>query len=80
MTEPFEYLVTPYPLIDDSLELADRLRKDGQVYYLTIWPGVGHSAIVMIPITPETQAQLDAMTMYLRGVLMDNKGNLGQSK
>jgi acetyl esterase/lipase len=63
------------PLKDDSLELAERLRKDGQEYYLTIWPGVGHSALVMIPITPETQAQLDAMTVYLRGVLTDNKEN-----
>jgi acetyl esterase len=63
------------PLKDDSLELAERLRKDGQEYYLTIWPGVGHSALVMIPITPEIQAQLDAMTVYLRGALTDNKEN-----
>jgi acetyl esterase len=63
------------PLKDDSLELAERLREGGQEYYLTIWPGVGHSALVMIPVTPETQAQLDAMTVFLRGVLTDNKEN-----
>jgi acetyl esterase len=63
------------PLKDDSLELAERLRKDGQEYYLTIWPGVGHSALVMIPITPETQTYLDSMTVYLTGVLTENKEN-----
>jgi acetyl esterase len=63
------------PLKDDSLELAERLRKDGQEYYLTVWPGVGHSALVMIPITPETQAYLDSMTLYLSRVLTDNQEN-----
>ena len=63
------------PLKDDSLELAERLRKDGQEYYLTIWPGVGHSGLVMIPITPETRVQLDAMTVYLRGALTEIKEN-----
>jgi acetyl esterase len=63
------------PLKDDSLELAGSLRKDGQEYYLTIWPGVGHSALVMIPITPETQVYLDSMTLYLSSVLTDNQEN-----
>lgn len=57
------------PLKSDSIELADRLREEGQEYYLTIWPGVGHSAIVMIPITPEIQEYLEAMTVYLNGTL-----------
>ncbi|AIC15108.1 hypothetical protein [Nitrososphaera viennensis] len=47
-------------------------RKDGQEHYLNIWPGVGHSALVMIPVTPEIQAQLDAMTVYLREALTDS--------
>jgi acetyl esterase len=57
------------PLKSDSIELADRLREEEQEYYLTIWPGVAHSAIVMIPITPEIQEYLEAMTVYLNGTL-----------
>jgi acetyl esterase len=57
------------PLKDDSIKLADRLREAGQEHYLAVWPGVAHSAIVMIPITPEIQAYLDSMTVYLKGIL-----------
>ena len=60
------------PLKDDSIKLADRLREAGQEHYLAVWPGVAHSAIVMIPITPEIQAYLDSMTVYLKGVLEPN--------
>jgi acetyl esterase len=58
------------PLKDDSIQLSDRLREEGQEYYLTIWPGVTHPAIAFIPIIPEIQEYLDAMTVYLRGVLL----------
>jgi acetyl esterase len=57
------------PLKDDSIKLADRLQQQGQEYYLTIWPGVSHGALSLIPITPEIQKYLDAMTTYLRVVL-----------
>lgn len=57
------------PLKDDSIKLADRLQQHGQEYYLTIWPGVSHGALSLIPITPEIQKYLDAMTTYLRVVL-----------
>jgi acetyl esterase/lipase len=58
------------PLKDDSIQLSDRLREEGQEYYLTIWPGVTHPAMAFIPIIPEIQEYLDAMTVYLRGVLL----------
>ena len=57
------------PLKDDSIKLADRLQQQGQEYYLTIWPGVSHGALSLIPITPEIQKYLDAVTTYLRVVL-----------
>ncbi|HET7147196.1 MAG TPA: alpha/beta hydrolase [Candidatus Nitrosopolaris sp.] len=57
------------PLKDDSIKLADHLQQQGQEYYLTIWPGVSHGALSLIPITPEIQKYLDAMTTYLRVVL-----------
>ena len=57
------------PLKDDSIKLADRLQQQGQEYYLTIWPGVSHGALSLIPITPEIQKYLDTMTTYLRVVL-----------
>jgi acetyl esterase len=57
------------PLKDDSIKLAGRLQQQGQEYYLTIWPGVSHGALSLIPITPEIQTYLDAMTTYLRVVL-----------
>ncbi len=60
------------PLKSDSIQLADRLREEVQEYYLTVWPGVAHSAIVMIPITPEIQEYLEGMTVYLKGVLSTN--------
>jgi acetyl esterase/lipase len=41
------------PLKDDSIKLA----------------GVSHGALSLIPITPEIQKYLDAMTTYLRVVL-----------
>jgi acetyl esterase len=56
------------PLKDDSVKLAGRLQQQGQEYYLTIWLGVSHGAF-LIPITPEIQKYLDAMTTYLKGVL-----------
>ena len=37
-------------------------------YYQTIWPGVSRGALSLIPITPEIQKYLDAMTTYLKGV------------
>lgn len=58
------------PLKSDSIQLADRLREEGQEHYLTIWPGVTHPAIAFIPIMPEIQEYLEAMTVYLRGVLL----------
>jgi acetyl esterase len=57
------------PLKDDSIKLADRLQQQGQEYYLTIWPEVSHGALSLIPVTPEIQSYLDAMTTYLRVVL-----------
>lgn len=57
------------PLKDESIELANRLKKEGQEHYLTIWPGVAHGALSLIPITPEIQEYVDAMAVYLRGVL-----------
>jgi hypothetical protein len=46
-----------------------------------MWPGVGHStgSFIFTPVIPETQTYLDSMTVYLRGVLTDNKENRGGS-
>jgi acetyl esterase len=65
------------PLKDESIELAMRLEEEGQEHYLSVWPGVGHStgSFIFIPVIPETQAYLDSMTVYLRGVLTENKEN-----
>jgi acetyl esterase/lipase len=57
------------PLKDDSIKLANRLQQQGQEYYLTIWPGVTHGALSLIPITHEIQKHLDTLTTYLRVVL-----------
>jgi acetyl esterase len=65
------------PIKDESIELAARLQEEEQEHYLVVWPGVGHStgSFVFIPVIPETQAYLDSMTVYLRGVLTDNNEN-----
>jgi acetyl esterase len=65
------------PIKDESIELAMRLQGGGQEYYLSIWPGVGHSAasFIFTPLIPELQSYHDAMTVYLRGVLTENKEN-----
>ena len=65
------------PLKDESIELAMRLEEEGEEHYLSVWPGVGHStgSFIFIPVIPETQAYLDSMTVYLRGVLTENKEN-----
>src|SRR5918996_667865 len=67
------------PLKDESTELAARLQEEGQEYYISIWPGVGHSAasFMFTPIIPELQTYLDSMTVYLRGVLMDDREKSG---
>ncbi len=57
------------PLKDDSITLANRLQEQDQEYYFTIWPGVAHGALSLIPVTPQIQKYVDAMTAYLRGVL-----------
>jgi acetyl esterase len=59
------------PVRDESIELAARLQEEGQEYYLSVWPGVGHSAgsLVFAPVIPEIQGYLDSMTAYLKGVL-----------
>lgn len=57
------------PLKDDSIMLANRLQEQDQEYYFTIWPGVTHGALSLIPITPQIQTYVDAMTTYLKGVL-----------
>ncbi len=63
------------PVRDDSIELAARLDEAGQEYYLVMWPGVGHNAgsFLFTPITPEIETYLDAMAVYLRGVLIDRR-------
>jgi acetyl esterase len=65
------------PVRDESIELAMRLEEEGQEHYLSVWPGVGHStgSFIFTPVIPETQTYLDSMTVYLRGVLTDNKEN-----
>jgi acetyl esterase/lipase/alpha-beta hydrolase superfamily lysophospholipase len=61
------------PLRDDSILLADKLRLAGQEHYLSIWPGVAHGALSLISVTPEIQKYVDAMSTYLRGVLMSDQ-------
>jgi acetyl esterase len=65
------------PLKDESIELAMRLQEEGQEYYLSVWPGVGHSAasFIFTPVIPELQSYHDSMTVYLRGVLTNNNEN-----
>jgi|ERR687898_2529497 acetyl esterase len=60
------------PLKDDSLALATRLEEQGNEYYLTIWPGVAHRALRLIPVTPQIQEYLEVMTTNLRGVLSNS--------
>jgi acetyl esterase/lipase len=69
------------PVRDESIELAMRLQEEGKEYYRSMWPGVGHStgSFIFTPVIPETQTYLDSMTVYLRGVLTDNKENRGGS-
>ena len=57
------------PLKDDNIQLASRFQQSGQEYYMAIWPGVAHGALSLIPVTSEIQKYLDAMTIYLKGVL-----------
>ncbi|HEX6253752.1 MAG TPA: alpha/beta fold hydrolase [Nitrososphaera sp.] len=61
------------PLRDDSILLAEKLRLAGQEHYLSIWPGVAHGALSLMSITPEIQQYVDAMSTYLRGVLMSDQ-------
>jgi acetyl esterase len=65
------------PLKDESIELAARLQEEGQEHYLSVWPGVGHSAgsLVFTQVIPEIQGYLASMTVYLREVLAENKEN-----
>ena len=73
------------PVRDESIELAMRLQEEGKEYYHSMWPGVGPSvghstgSFIFTPVIPETQTYLDSMTVYLRGVLTDNKENRGGS-
>jgi acetyl esterase/lipase len=62
------------PIKDESIKLAMRLQEEGQEYYLSMWPGVGHSAasFIFTPVIPELQSYHDPMTVYLRGMLTDN--------
>ncbi len=62
------------PIKDESIKLAMRLQEEGQEYYLSMWPGVGHSAasFIFTPVIPELQSYHDSMTVYLRGMLTDN--------
>jgi acetyl esterase len=60
------------PLRDDSILLADKLKLVGQEHYLSIWPGVAHGALSLMSVTPEIQQYVDAMSTYLRGVLMSD--------
>jgi acetyl esterase/lipase len=61
------------PLRDDSILLAEKLRLAGQEHYLSIWPGVAHGALSLISVTPEIQKYVDAMSTYLRGVLLSGQ-------
>jgi hypothetical protein len=56
-------------LYGSSAFIAHKLQQQGQEYYLSIWPGVAHGALSFIPIMPEIQKYLDAMTAYLKCVL-----------
>jgi acetyl esterase/lipase len=58
------------PLRDDSILLAEKLRLAGQEHYLSIWPGVAHGALSLIPVTPEIQQYVDAMLTYIVAELM----------
>jgi acetyl esterase/lipase/alpha-beta hydrolase superfamily lysophospholipase len=61
------------PLRDDSILLADKLKLVGQEHYLSVWPGVAHGALSLMSVTPEIQQYVDAMSTYLRGVLMSDQ-------
>ena len=61
------------PLRDDSILLAEKLRLAGQEHYLMIWPGVAHGGLSLVSITPEVEQYIDAMSTYLRGVLMSDR-------
>src|SRR5215213_1195957 len=61
------------PLRDDSILLAEKLRLAGQEHYLSIWPGVAHGALSLISVTPEIEKYVDAMSTYLRAVLMSDQ-------
>ena len=61
------------PLKDESILLSEKLRLAGQEYYLSIWPGVTHGAINLISVTPEIQQYVDAMSTYLKGVLVSDQ-------
>ena len=63
------------PIKDESIKLAMRLQEEGQEYYLSMWPGVGHSAasFIFTPVIPELQNYHDSMTVYLKGMLTDNR-------
>src|SRR5215213_4805717 len=61
------------PLRDDSILLADKLKLVGQEHYLSIWPGVAHGALSLMSVTPEIQKYVDAMSTYLRGVLVSDQ-------
>jgi hypothetical protein len=65
-----------------TVGLAKRLQEEGQEYYLSMWPGVGHSigSFIFASVLPETQTYLDSMTVYLRAMLICNKENCGGSK
>ena len=68
------------PIKDESIKLAMRLQEEGQEYYLSMWPGVGHSAasFIFTPVIPELQRYHDSMTVYLRGMLTDNSKTEGK--
>jgi acetyl esterase len=69
------------PLKDESIDLAERLREEGQEHYLSMWPGVGHSAasFIFTPVIPELQRYHDSMTLYLREVLTGNQEHGGKA-
>ena len=61
------------PLRDDSTLLVEKLRLAGQEHYLSIWPGVTHGALSLISVTPEIEQYVNAMSTYLKGVLMSDQ-------
>ena len=65
-----------------TVGMAKRLQEEGQEYYLSMWPSVGHSTgtFISTSVLPETQTYLDSMTVYLGAVLICNKENCGGSK